>query len=36
MSVAARLRLARGAFTLDLDLAVTAGRTLALLGPNGA
>ncbi|MDJ0335837.1 ATP-binding cassette domain-containing protein [Salinibacterium sp. G-O1] len=36
MSVAAALRLARGAFTLDLDLAVTAGRTLALLGPNGA
>ncbi len=36
MSVAATLRLARGAFTLDLDLAVNAGRTLALLGPNGS
>ncbi|GGK98967.1 hypothetical protein GCM10007382_18980 [Salinibacterium xinjiangense] len=36
MSVAARLRLARGAFTLDLELVVTVGRTLALLGPNGA
>jgi molybdate transport system ATP-binding protein len=36
VNVAARLRLTRGAFTLDLDLAVTAGRTLALLGPNGA
>lgn len=36
VSVAATLALARGAFTLDLDLAVTAGRTLALLGPNGA
>ena len=36
MSVAARLKLARGAFTLDLELAVTVGRTLALLGPNGA
>ncbi|MGV8895707.1 MAG: ATP-binding cassette domain-containing protein [Rhodoglobus sp.] len=36
MSIAAALRVARGAFTLDLDLAVAAGRTLALLGPNGA
>ena len=36
MSVAARLQATRGAFTLDLDLAVSAGRTLALLGPNGA
>lgn len=36
MSVAAALRVARGAFTLDLDLTVTPGRTLALLGPNGA
>ena len=26
----------RGAFTLDLDLAVQPGRVLALLGPNGA
>ncbi|MBC7591510.1 MAG: ATP-binding cassette domain-containing protein [Salinibacterium sp.] len=36
MTVAARLALSRGAFSLDLDLAVAEGRTLALLGPNGA
>lgn len=36
VSVDARLRRARGAFTLDLELTVTEGRTLALLGPNGA
>jgi molybdate transport system ATP-binding protein len=32
----ASLRVARGGFELDVDLAVTAGSTLALLGPNGA
>ena len=32
----ADLYVTRGTFTLDLSLAVEAGRTLALLGPNGA
>jgi molybdate transport system ATP-binding protein len=32
----AAIHLTRGAFTLDLALAVPSGRTLALLGPNGA
>ena len=36
MSLTADLKVTRGAFTLDLSLAVEAGRTLALLGPNGA
>lgn len=36
MTLDAALRVDRGAFDLELDLAVTAGRTVALLGPNGA
>ena len=32
----ARLRIRRGDFTLDLELAIEPGRTAALLGPNGA
>lgn len=36
MSVTAHLEITRGTFSLNLDLSVTAGRTLALLGPNGA
>ena len=35
MSLAARVRVRRGAFELDVDLAVEAGETLAVLGPNG-
>ncbi len=36
MSLVARLEVTRGAFELQLDLAVRPGRTLAFLGPNGA
>jgi molybdate transport system ATP-binding protein len=36
MSLEAEVRLARGALTLDVALAVPSGSTLALLGPNGA
>lgn len=36
MSLAAAIRVVRAAFDLELELAVTSGRTLALLGPNGA
>lgn len=36
MNLTAQLRATRGAFTLDLDLAVDPGRTLALVGPNGS
>jgi molybdate transport system ATP-binding protein len=36
MSLHASLRASRGTFTLDLDLEVQAGHTLALVGPNGA
>ena len=36
MSLAAQLRVERGAFGLELELAVEPGRTLALVGPNGA
>ena len=34
--LSARLRVARGSFTLELDLDVTPGEVVALLGPNGA
>lgn len=34
--LAADVRLRRGGFTLDVDLAVPPGGTLALLGPNGS
>lgn len=36
MSLAAAIRVVRAGFDLELELAVTSGRTLALLGPNGA
>jgi len=36
VNLSASLRATLGAFTLELDFAVTAGRTLALLGPNGS
>ena len=36
MSLAASLKVTRSAFDLSLDLAVSPGRTLALLGPNCA
>ncbi len=32
----ASVRLSRGAFRIDVDLAIPPGRTVALLGPNGA
>jgi molybdate transport system ATP-binding protein len=35
MSLAARVRVQRGTFQLDVDLAVEAGETVAILGPNG-
>jgi molybdate transport system ATP-binding protein len=36
MSLEAAVALRRGAFTLDVDLAVGAGEVVAVLGPNGA
>jgi molybdate transport system ATP-binding protein len=36
MTLAARIRVGVGAFTLDVDLAVAAGEVVAVLGPNGA
>jgi molybdate transport system ATP-binding protein len=36
MSLDARVRLARGDFTLDIRLDVAAGETVGLLGPNGS
>jgi len=35
MSLEARVRLRRGTFELDVELAVEAGETVAILGPNG-
>ena len=35
MSLEARVRLRRGTFELDVELAVEAGETAAILGPNG-
>ena len=35
MSLEARVRLRRGTFELDVQLAVEAGETVAILGPNG-
>jgi molybdate transport system ATP-binding protein len=35
MSLAARVRITRGAFTLDAEVVVAAGETVAVLGPNG-
>lgn len=35
MSLAARVHLGRGVFTLEVELAVDAGETVAILGPNG-
>ena len=32
----ARMTLARGEFSLQAEVAISAGETLALLGPNGA
>ncbi|MBP2471493.1 molybdate transport system ATP-binding protein [Crossiella equi] len=36
MTLTARLRVTRGSFTLDVDLALEPGEVVALLGPNGA
>ena len=36
MSLRARLGVQRGHFTVDVDLTVEPGHTLAILGPNGA
>jgi molybdate transport system ATP-binding protein len=36
VSLAARLRVARAGFTLDVELAVDSGETVAVLGPNGS
>jgi molybdate transport system ATP-binding protein len=36
MTLAARIRVGVGAFTLDVDLVVAAGEVVAVLGPNGA
>jgi molybdate transport system ATP-binding protein len=36
VSLAAAVRVDRGSFTVDLDLAVADGEVLAVLGPNGA
>ena len=36
MSLTAALRVARAGFTLDVALAVDAGETVAVLGPNGS
>jgi molybdate transport system ATP-binding protein len=36
MTLHASLRVARGSFTLDLDLTIEPGEVVALLGPNGA
>lgn len=36
MTLVAELRVARGDFTLDLDLTIEPGEVVALLGPNGA
>ncbi len=36
MSLVAALRVDRGRFSLDLELAVESGRPLAIVGPNGA
>lgn len=35
MNLAAQIRVRRGDFTLDADLALDAGETVAVLGPNG-
>ncbi len=36
MSLSARVALARGAFSLDVELCLEPGRTVALIGPNGS
>ena len=36
MSLRAQIRVAREGFTLDVDLNIAAGETVAVLGPNGA